>query len=89
MKDKYIWKDIMKIDDTIYAEEFEISGKLDGPDNYQIDNFLNAVADKYGVDTDRVKTYMVDNIKFDSKNLPFGAEECGCYINGVPEWLLR
>lgn len=89
MKDKYIWKDIVKIDDTIYAEEFEISGKLDGPDNYQIDNFLNAVADKYGVDTDRVKTYMMDNIKFDPKNLPFGAEECGCYINGVPEWLLR
>ena len=31
---------------------------------------------------------MLDDIEFEPKELPYGAEECGCYINGVAEWLL-
>ena len=46
------------------------------------------MAKKHGVDVDDVKTYMMDDIEFDARELPYGAESCGCYINGVPEWVL-
>lgn len=85
---KYTWKDIVEINGNIYAEEFPISGKMDGH-AYQIDDFLGSVAEKYGIDADNIKTYMMDNIDFDASSLPFGAEDCGCYINGHPEWLLK
>lgn len=85
---KYAWKDIVKVNGIISAEEFEISGEMDGEDIYQIDDFIESVAEKYGVDTDDVETYMMDDIKFNAKELPFGAEDCGCYINGIAEWLI-
>lgn len=91
IQDIYTWKDIVKINDKIYTEEFPISGKKDYNNEqtiYEIDNFLQAVAKKHGVDVDDVKTYMMDNIEFDARELPYGAESCGCYINGVPEWVL-
>lgn len=72
----------------ISTEEFEISGVMDDEDVYQIDDFLEAVAQKYGVDVDDVETYMMDDIEFNPEELPYGAEACGCYINGVAEWLL-
>lgn len=87
-KNKYTWKDVVKVNGKITTEEFEISGEMDDEDTYQIDDFLVAVAQKYGVDVDDVETYMMDNIKFDPEELSYGAEECGCYINGVAEWLL-
>ena len=85
---KFTWKDIVRVNGKISAEEFEISGVMDGEDIYQIDDFLEAVAEKYGVDTGDIETYMMDNIDFNPKELPFGAEDCGCYINGMAEWLL-
>jgi hypothetical protein len=90
-KTTYTWRDIVKIGDKIYTEEFPISGKKDYNNEqtiYEIDDFLEAVAKKHGVDVDDVKTYMMDNIEFDARELPYGAESCGCYINGVPEWVL-
>ena len=47
--------------------------------------FIEAVATKYGVNFDEVKTYMFDGIKVDSdaKGVKITKEECGCYINGV------
>ena len=45
-------------------------------------NVMANEAEKYGVDTDDVETYMMDDIDFDARELPFGAESCGCYING-------
>lgn len=87
-KNKYTWKDVVKVNGKITTEEFEISGEMDDEDTYQIDDFLVAVAQKYGVDVDDVETYMMDDIDFNPENLPYGAEECGCYINGVAEWLL-
>ena len=30
----------------------------------------------------------MDGINFDPFILPYGAEECGCYINGVAEWMI-
>lgn len=87
-KDKFTWKDIVKVNGKISAEEFEISGEMDDVDIYQIDDFFEAVAEKYGVDTGDIETYMMDNIDFNPEELPFGAEDCGCYINGVAEWLL-
>lgn len=82
---KYTWKDIVKVKGEIHAEEFEIDGEMDG-DAYRIDDFMCSVARKYGVDTDDVETYMMDDIEFDATKLPFGAEDCGCYINGIAEW---
>lgn len=87
-KNKYTWKDIVKVNGEITTEEFEISGVMDNEDTYQIDDFLEAVAQKYGVNVDDVETYMMDDIDFDPDELPYGAEDCGCYINGVAEWLL-
>lgn len=86
--DKYTWKDIVRINGKLYAEEFEISGKMDAEDIYQIDDFINSVAEKYGVDSDDVETYMMDDFDFVGKDLEFGAEHCGCYINGVAEWMM-
>lgn len=90
----YTWKDVVKIGNEIHAEEFEISGEMDDDTHYDISNFLHAVAEKYNVDVDDVKTYIMDNIEFDPDDLPFnelpiGAEDCGCYINGVAEWLIE
>lgn len=85
---KYTWKDVVKVNGKISTEEFEISGVMDDEDVYQIDDFLEAVAQKYGVDVDDVETYMMDDIEFNPEELPYGTEACGCYINGVAEWLL-
>ena len=87
-KHNYIWKDVVEIKGHYHAEEFPISGLMDGPNVYQIDDFLDAVAKKYRVTIDDVKTYMLHNIEFDASVLPFGAEDCGCYIDGVAEWLI-
>lgn len=85
----YTWKDIISINGVCYAEEFPISGITDGDgDYYQLDDFYEAVAKKYGVDVDDIETYMMDNIEFEPQVLPWGAEACGCYIDGVAEWLI-
>ena len=82
---KFTWRDIVEINGKHYAEEFPISGLKDGESVYQIDDFLDAVGRKYNVEPEKIKTYMMDGIDFDPKELCFGAESCGCYINGVPE----
>lgn len=88
-KPKYTWKDIVNVNGKIYAEEFPISGETDmDGEFYRIGDFLSSVANKHGVATDDVKTYMMDNIEFDPSTVPYGAEECGCYIDGTAEWLL-
>lgn len=83
----YEWRDIVEISGKHYTECFEISGEKDDPVHYRIDDFLAAVAFKHGVDPDDVRTYTMDDIAFDPAGLSFGAEACGCYIDGVPEWL--
>lgn len=80
------WRDIVKVNGKCYAECFEISGDMDGPDAYQIDDFYSAIAHKYGVDVDDIETYVMDDIEFDPDAMPYGAESCGCYIDGIPEW---
>lgn len=86
---KFIWKDIVNINGKISAEEFPISGEMELNETcYRIDDFLDAVAKKYQVDSDEIKTYMMDDIDFNPQNLPFGAEDCGCYINNIPEWMI-
>lgn len=82
----YIWYDIVSVNGKIAAEKFPISGEMDD-EFYQIDDFLEAVAKKYGVGPGEVKTYMMDGIDFDPKELPFGAEACGCYKNGELQFL--
>lgn len=83
---EYTWCDIVSVNGQIVAEEFPISGEMDD-EFYQIDDFLEAVAKKYGVGPDEVKTYMMDGIDFDPKELHFGAEACGCYKNGELQFL--
>ena len=88
-KIKYTWKDIVKISKNYFAEEHEISGEMEDSATYHIDDFMYAVAAKYEVSVDDIQTYMLDNIEFDPAGLPWGTEECGCYINGVAEWLIE
>lgn len=82
---KFIWKDIVEIRGEYHYEEFPISGLMDDELTYQIDDFLDSVGRKYNVYPGNIKTYMMDGIDFGPKKLSFGAESCGCYINGVPE----
>lgn len=85
---QYIWKDVVRIHDQVYAEEHPISGETDALGVYNLDDFFSAVAEKYGVDYDDIETYTMDDIDFDARKVRFGAEDCGCYINGVAEWML-
>ena len=84
----YEWRDVVEINGKHYCECFPISGEMDD-DAFQLDDFFEAVAEKHGVDIDDIKTYMMDDIHFNPKELEFGAEACGCYINGVPEWCIE
>lgn len=87
---QYTQKDIININGVVTAEEFPISGEIELEGTvYKIDEFYEAVAEKYGVNKDDILTYMVDNIDFDPTSLPWGAEDCGCYIDGVPEWVIN
>ncbi len=88
---KYTWKDVVKIGDNVYAEEHEISGETEGgilSQHYKVDDFFLAVSKKHMVNIDDIKTYMFDHIEFNPTGLEFGATDCGCYIDGTPEWLL-
>lgn len=89
---KYTWKDIVRIDDKLYCEEFPISGEMDDPNTYRIDDFMKAVAEKHNCDTDDIETYMLGMTDVSGEitgtGLEFGAEACGCYIDGVAEWLI-
>ena len=91
-KKKYTWKDIVRIDDKLYCEEFPISGEMDGPDIYCIGDFMKAVAEKHNCDTDDIETYMLGMTDISGEiigsGLEFGAESCGCYIDGVAEWMI-
>lgn len=80
----YEWRDVVEINGVHYAECFEISGEMDDDTHYQIDDFLNAVARKHNVDVDDIATYMMDDIYFDAYEMPFGADGCGCFIDGEP-----
>lgn len=88
---QYTWKDIVDIKGVVTAEEFPISGEIEELEGtvYKIDEFYDAVAEKYDVNKDDILTYMVDGIDFDPAGLPWGAEDCGCYIDGVPEWAIN
>lgn len=86
--DRYTWKDIVIIGDIVSPEEHEIEGIRDDDNNYILDDFYTAVADKFGVDEDEIETLMIDDVNIDIKDLPYGLEACGCYINGVAEWTL-
>ena len=85
---QFTWRDIVEVHGKYYAEEFPISGIMDCSDAYQIDDFLDAVAEKYNVDLrkEQIKTYVMDNIDFNPEEVEFEAEDCGCYIDGKPEW---
>ena len=83
---EFVWCDIVSIHGKVFAEKFPISGEMDD-EHYQIDAFLDAVSKKYGIEPENVKTYMMDNIHFAPKELPFGAEACGCYKNGELQYL--
>lgn len=96
------WKDLVRINDKIYAEEFPIENVTDkdkdGCDIYRVDMFMNAVAEKHGCNVNDITTWFMDGDDFDEgadmpkgyiKSFPFGAEDCGPYINGEPEGLFR
>lgn len=84
----YEWWDVVEINGKHYCEVFEISGEMDDEMTFQIDDFLQSVAWKHGVDVDDIKTYRMDGIEFNPAGMTFGAECCGCWIDGVPEWCI-
>lgn len=89
---KYTWKDIVRVHEVgcfhYSIEEFPISGKKDGEHHYQLDDFIKAVAQKYGVPTSDVDCYMLDS--FDFPSAPgWDISTLGCYIFGKPEWVLE
>lgn len=84
----YEWWDVVEINGKHYCEVFEISGEMDDEMTFQIDDFLQSVAWKHGVDVDDIKTYRMDGIEFNPAGMKFGAECCGCWIDGVPEWCI-
>jgi len=84
---RYKWKDIVRIDGKLFVEEFSITGEMDTPNTYCIDEFIDMVSKKYNVEPDKIETLMSDGFPFDSKTFPGIAESCGCYINGIAEWL--
>lgn len=87
----YTWKDLICVNGQVYAEEFPVDCPNENePAN--CDNFLEHVRKKYN--TDEFKTYTFDGEEFapsdyDKSKLPYGAEACGLYINGVAEWLIE
>lgn len=86
---KYVWKDIVKINDTLTVEEFPISGEMEDTATYLIDDFIKSVAAKYGVNESDVTTHMLNHFEVgEDAGLAITTEECGCYINGTPEWEL-
>lgn len=90
----YTWKDIVKIVgklDQLFCEEFPISGEMYDKNTYKIGDFIRAVAEKHGVEPEEVDTYMLGadiSGEIEGSGLAFGPDECGCYINGVAEWLV-
>lgn len=84
-EDMHIWADIVKVNGKYNAEIFPISGEMDDESHYRIDDFIDAVANKYGVNADDVQTYVMDNIDFDPSALPFGAEYCGHHLFSIYE----
>lgn len=71
------WRDIVLINGQCYAECFPISGEMDDDCHYWLDDFYTAVAQKHGVEVDDIQTYVIDKIKFDPAQMPWGAEKCG------------
>lgn len=86
-KHHFTWKDIVQVNGKLYEEEFMISGLMDDKNTYQIDDFLEAVAKKYDVSPKDIKTYTMDNIPLNSTEIIL-AGDCGCYIDGTPEWCI-
>lgn len=96
---KYTWKDLICVGDKVYSEEHPISGEMDGENIYRIDSFFEHAAEKHHCNVDDIKTYTMDGESFAPESvlfralytkgeLQFGAEDCGAYINGVPEWAM-
>lgn len=89
-KIKYTWRDLVCVNGQVFAEEFPIDGMEPDSNIANCDAFFEAVEKKYG--TDDFTTYMFDGEDFapdyDVSKLPYGAESCGLYINGVAEWLM-
>lgn len=81
----YEWRDIVEINGKHYAECFEISGTVDKDGNPDINDFLDAVANKYCVDVNCIKTFLIDDIDLDSQCHEFDTGACGCYIDGTLE----
>ena len=77
-----VWKDIVLVQGSLSVEKFPISGEI-SDQYYQADDFLKAVSKKLGVATNKIKTYIMNGITFDSKEISFDPEECGCYIKGI------
>ena len=86
MASEYSWRDIVKIGEDFFDEQFPISGEFDGEQDdpyYRIDEFIYAVAEKHGVSPDDILTYRMDGISYPIDRFPSAIYDCGLYIDGV------
>ena len=96
---KVVWKDLVCINGEVFAEEHQIDNDVDiDPDDkqpiFRLDRFFEAVAAKYNCNTDDIRLWTMEGESFaEDANLPddfyqtqvpFGAESCGAYIDGIP-----
>lgn len=88
---KYTWKDLVYIQGQgVFSEEHSISGEHDDF-SYEIDDFIEASALLHRCSEKDIKLWSIDGDDFapsnvDTSMLPYGAESCGLYVNGIPEW---
>jgi len=82
------WKDVVLVNGEYHEEEFPISGEMDGPFIYQIDDFISSVAKKYGVEFDEVQTMNMDAL-YRREDFPKECErniwKYGAYVDGKLE----
>ncbi len=79
------WKDIVLVNGNYYGMEEKISGKRDGENIYQCDDFFQAVAERFQCQEDDIKTLMFDGLQVPRNVLDeigYGEESCGVYLDG-------
>lgn len=88
---KYTWKDLVYIQGQgVFSEEHSISGEHDDF-SYEIDDFIEASALLHRCPEEDIRLWSMDGDNFapidiDTSSLSYGAESCGLYVNGIPEW---
>ena len=94
IKQKLTWKDIIRVNNKYYLEEFPVTWDDKSQTTFNVDNFMNECAKKHNCQINEIETITFSGAEhFDIPNseikrLGVGLESCGGYVNGVAEWLI-